>query len=143
MGLLDSLSLTKILFNSCLRFCSFPSLTKTPLSQLLGKKIMHSESYIHSYPYDWRTRQPVILRGSKQWFVRTDKLREKALEAVQGVKIQPESAVQGFRGTIERRPYWCISRQRAWGTFIPVIYTLDGEPVVSEELLARSGFEII
>ena len=37
----------------------------------------------------------------------------------------------------EMEPRRCPARQRAWGTFIPVIYSLEGEPVVSEELIAR------
>ena len=36
---------------------------------------MFSETITHSYPYDWRTKKPVLLRASKQWFINTDNLK--------------------------------------------------------------------
>lgn len=47
--------------------------------KLLGHDLAHVEDYIHSYPYDWRTKQPVILRASKQWFIDTNSIKQKAL----------------------------------------------------------------
>lgn len=47
--------------------------------ELLKQNILHSEDYIHSYPYDWRTKKPTILRASKQWFINTTSIRDTAL----------------------------------------------------------------
>lgn len=46
---------------------------------LLKDDILHIEEYIHSYPYDWRTKKPVILRASQQWFIDTNALKERAI----------------------------------------------------------------
>lgn len=46
---------------------------------LLGSDIVHSEDFVHSYPYDWRTKKPVIIRASKQWFINTEAIKEKAM----------------------------------------------------------------
>jgi len=45
----------------------------------LGKDIVHFERFEHSYPYDWRTKLPVILRASLQWFIDTESIKNKAL----------------------------------------------------------------
>lgn len=37
------------------------------------------EAFIHSYPYDWRTKKPVILRASEQWFINTGKVKERCV----------------------------------------------------------------
>lgn len=46
---------------------------------LLGNDIVHAEDFVHSYPYDWRTKKPVIIRASKQWFINTEAIKEKAM----------------------------------------------------------------
>ncbi len=40
--------------------------------------LIHVEDYEHSYPYDWRTKLPIIIRASKQWFIDTEAIRQKA-----------------------------------------------------------------
>ena len=102
--------------------------------------LLHVEDYRHSYPHAERDGNPVIFRATEQWFVGMDfpfhlekskTLRERMLEEVDRVKWFPESGYKRFRGMIESRPDWCISRQRPWGVGIPVFYgAKSGEPVL-------------
>ena len=111
----------------------------TEILQMLekGNNVLSKNVYIHSYPYDWRTKKPVLLRASKQWFMDTGTLQPKALEALKNVEIHPKSAANGFQGILDKRPYWCISRQRVWGVPIPVFYDLKGSAVISKEMVNR------
>lgn len=45
----------------------------------IQKDVLHKEEIVHSYPYDWRTKKPLILRASHQWFINTNALKEKAI----------------------------------------------------------------
>ncbi|XP_072221720.1 isoleucine--tRNA ligase, mitochondrial isoform X1 [Leuresthes tenuis] len=91
------------------------------------------EQCVHSYPYDWRTKKPVVIRPSKQWFINTASLKDKAKEALQKVRILPESVRGSLLAMLDRRTYWCISRQRTWGVPIPVFYHKDtGEPLINK-----------
>lgn len=40
--------------------------------------LLKEEKYVHSYPYDWRTKKPMIIRASKQWFVNTASVKATA-----------------------------------------------------------------
>lgn len=45
----------------------------------MADQILHQEVFVHSYPHDWRSKQPLIIRASEQWFVDTNRLRDKSL----------------------------------------------------------------
>ncbi len=47
--------------------------------QFLQNDVIFQESFTHSYPYDWRTKRPVILRASLQWFIDTDKIKTQSI----------------------------------------------------------------
>lgn len=88
------------------------------------KALLMEEEIIHSYPHCWRCKNPVIFRATEQWFISMEKndLRKKALACIQQVEWIPRWGKDRIYGMIEKRPDWCISRQRAWGVPIVAFY---------------------
>jgi len=76
----------------------------------------------HSYPHCWRCKKPVIFRAEDQWFISMEAkaLRKKALESLSSVKFIPSWGRNRLSSMLEKRPDWCISRQRVWGVPITV-----------------------
>ncbi|XP_062252781.1 isoleucine--tRNA ligase, mitochondrial isoform X1 [Platichthys flesus] len=100
--------------------------------------LVKEEQCVHSYPYDWRTKQPVVIRPSKQWFINTASLKDKAKETLQKVRVLPDSAKSSLLAMLDRRTYWCISRQRSWGVPIPVFYHKEtGEPLMNKHTVSH------
>ncbi|KAK3075995.1 isoleucine-tRNA ligase [Teratosphaeriaceae sp. CCFEE 6253] len=100
--------------------------------------VLATHPLTHKNPIDWRTKLPVIVRATAQWFADTSVLESPALEALDAVKFIPESGKNRLSAFLGGRSQWCISRQRAWGVPIPALYHKDtGEACISDESIAH------
>lgn len=101
--------------------------------ELLGDNALHIHKYKHKYPYDWRTKKPIIVRATAQWFADVGGIKDEALKALDDVHFVPSTGKTRLESFIKGRSEWCISRQRAWGVPVPALYDDNGDAIMTEE----------
>jgi len=91
------------------------------------KALIHVEKYQHSYPHCWRHKTPIIFRATPQWFISMEQagLHDLAMAEIKKVRWVPSWGQARIESMIEKRPDWCISRQRFWG--VPIALFMHRE----------------
>ncbi len=107
--------------------------------------LWHQEQYVHDYPFCWRASEdPLIQYPRESWFIRTTSFRDAMLENNRQIGWHPEHIGTGrFGNFLESNVDWALSRERYWGTPLPVwVCSKTGkmESIASyAEVLAKPG----
>ena len=125
--------------------------TNEPIMQWLKENglLVKKEQYTHSYPFCWRTDTPLIYKAMSSWFVRVTDFRDDMVKNNQQINWVPEHIKDGrFGKWLEGARDWSISRNRFWGTPIPVWKSdnpafprIDVFGSVAE-IKAKTGFDV-
>ncbi|HEL1219407.1 isoleucine--tRNA ligase [Streptococcus equi] len=100
----------------------------------LGDLLLAQEVINHSYPFDWRTKKPIIWRAVPQWFASVSDFRQEILDEIDKTTFHPTWGKTRLYNMIRDRGDWVISRQRAWGVPLPIFYAEDGTAIMTKEV---------
>ncbi|GAB7355786.1 hypothetical protein MBLNU459_g6467t1 [Dothideomycetes sp. NU459] len=100
--------------------------------------VLATHNFRHKNPIDWRTKLPVIVRATEQWFADVGSIKDQALASLDSVKFIPESGRSRLQSFLQGRTQWCVSRQRSWGVPIPALFHKEtGEAVMTSDVIAH------
>ena len=87
-----------------------------------------SNDYLHSYPHCWRTGNPVMYYARESWFIKSPEYKDKMMELNATINWQPQEIGTGrFGNWLEEVKEWSLSRDRFWGSPIPIWVSEDNE----------------
>jgi isoleucyl-tRNA synthetase len=129
------------------RFVKDPELTQELIEDLRERGLLlRVQAYEHSYPHCWRCGTPLLYYAKPSWYIATSTLREELLAANETVDWFPPHVKHGrFGDWLKNNVDWALSRERYWGTPLPVWRCANGHAHVVgsfAELSERSGAQL-